>query len=366
MSIFPLTTPKLLLNESICKANIQRMVKRAEDNGVLLRPHFKTHQSAIVGEWFREQGIEKITASSVKMAQYFADNGWNDILVAFTVNTHDMDNINELASRITLGVIVDNRQTAQILVNELKYAINVWLDVDTGYGRTGIAWDDAETLVTVANTLAKSEHITITGLLSHAGHTYAESTVDAVQAIHDNNVRYFQSARNILEQAGYDNLRLSSGDTPSASIVRDWSGLDDMRPGNFVFYDVMQSQIGACSVDDIAVGLVCPVVSMQPAKNKVVVYGGAVHLSKDRVTIDGETIFGLVSTLNDDGTWTLIDGAKVISLSQEHGVIHMPDEALSNIQIGDALVILPIHSCLTANLCKSYVTWDGQVIEMMR
>lgn len=77
--------PTLILDSAICRANIQRMAERAQRNHVAFRPHCKTHQSSVIGEWFREMGVDKITVSSVEMATYFAENGWKDIIIAFTV-----------------------------------------------------------------------------------------------------------------------------------------------------------------------------------------------------------------------------------------------------------------------------------------
>jgi len=71
--------PTLLLDEQRAVQNIERMVEKAGKNGVLLRPHFKTHQSAEIGEWFRSRGVHAITVSSVDMAEYFIDHGWKDI-----------------------------------------------------------------------------------------------------------------------------------------------------------------------------------------------------------------------------------------------------------------------------------------------
>ena len=81
-----LTQPTLILDEARCKANIRHMCRKANDQGVVLRPHFKTHQSKIIGRWFGDMGIDKITVSSVGMARYFAEDGWKDITIAFPVN----------------------------------------------------------------------------------------------------------------------------------------------------------------------------------------------------------------------------------------------------------------------------------------
>ena len=50
------------------------------------RPHFKTHNSAFIGNWFRKLGIHSITVSSVSMAKFFSAYGWRDITIAFPVN----------------------------------------------------------------------------------------------------------------------------------------------------------------------------------------------------------------------------------------------------------------------------------------
>ena len=75
--------PTLLLNANQTRKNIQWMVQKAGAEDIRLRPHFKTHQSAVIGEWFREAGVTAITVSSVDMAAYFADHGWKDITIAF-------------------------------------------------------------------------------------------------------------------------------------------------------------------------------------------------------------------------------------------------------------------------------------------
>ena len=50
------------------------------------------------------------------------------------------------------------------------------------------------------------------------------------------------------------------------------------------------------------------------------------------------------------------------NLSQEHGIIRAPREVIEEIKIGDVLGVLPVHSCLTANLMKGYLTLDGESI----
>ena len=59
-----ISKPTLLLDENKCRQNIERMAAKASHHGLSFRPHFKTHQSAGIGNWIRDQGVEKITVSS--------------------------------------------------------------------------------------------------------------------------------------------------------------------------------------------------------------------------------------------------------------------------------------------------------------
>ena len=88
----------------------------------------------------------------------------------------------------------------------------------------------------------------------------------------------------------------------TAEITNDFTGVTEIRPGNFIFYDISQNSIGSCTMDQIAVCLAVPAVAVHPEERKVVVHGGAVHLSKDHIAMDdGSKNFGQVVKLNIQG-----------------------------------------------------------------
>lgn len=139
-----------------------------------------------------------------------------------------------------------------------------------------------------------------------------------------------------------------------------------MRPGNFVFYDVMQFGIGSCNLQQIAVALVCPVVAIHPGRQEAVIYGGAVHLSKDQMLLppDPQPIYGLAFTWNGKNWDTSKLAGKVKSLSQEHGIISLTQEGC-NLKPGNLVAVLPVHSCLVVSQMREYITTDGILIETM-
>ncbi len=86
-------TPTLILQSKIAQQNIHKRSPLPEKQ-MDFRPHFKTHQSAEIGEWFKAEGIEKCSVSSLAMAQYFANAGWKDICVAIPFNINEIEGPN--------------------------------------------------------------------------------------------------------------------------------------------------------------------------------------------------------------------------------------------------------------------------------
>ena len=115
LNLSTITRPTLLLDEKKCRANIDRMAKRASKHQLRLVPHLKTHQSAQVSRWFRDYGVEAITVTSVKMANYFAEHGWDDITIAMPINIREVAAINALASQVRLTVFINGVDTARFL-----------------------------------------------------------------------------------------------------------------------------------------------------------------------------------------------------------------------------------------------------------
>jgi D-serine deaminase-like pyridoxal phosphate-dependent protein len=60
MDFSKIMKPTLLLDEEKCRRNIRTMAEKARSSGVIFRPHFKTHQSIEIGNWFREEGYRQL------------------------------------------------------------------------------------------------------------------------------------------------------------------------------------------------------------------------------------------------------------------------------------------------------------------
>lgn len=341
------------------------MAEKAAEKKLLFRPHFKTHQSAVIGEWFREFGVTAITVSSVRMAEYFALHGWDDITIAFPVNVLEHRQINALAKHIKLNLLIENKPAIEIMSQHIKNEVGIFIEIDTGYNRSGVAAEKIRTINEILEIVRRNPHFVFKGFLSHTGHTYDSKSRHDIFNRHFDAVLKMKAlkAQYIRE---FPDMILSLGDTPSASQCDNFQGIDEIRPGNFVFYDLMQYKLGACEIGDIAVRLACPVVGKHSSRSEVIIYGGAVHMSKDSIiNVDGKKLFGQVEIRSNGHKMLLDERNYLYKLSQEHGVIRTTVQEFHHFNVGDIVDIIPSHSCLTANLMGSFLCSDGKWIPTM-
>ncbi len=342
-------TPTLLVDEKKCRDNIRRMAAKASANELIFRPHFKTHQSHQIGNWFREEGVTQITVSSLTMAKHFANDGWKDITVAFPVNVLEIDMINELSSRLTLNLLVESVEAVEFLNQRVNTSIDLFIKIDVGTHRTGISTDDIPQLKATIERIETAKHLTFRGFLGHAGHSYSCRGKEEIMNVHADSMKQLAALKNYFPDA-----LISYGDTPTCSIADSFEPADELRPGNFAFYDLMQLQIGSCRQEEIAVAMACPVVAKHPERNEVVIYGGGVHFSKDRIEENGSILFGKVVKDEDTKWGEIMDGVRLVKVSQEHGIIRAPTEWIASVKLGDLVKVLPVHSCLTMDLLRDF------------
>ncbi len=353
--------PTLFLDEQKARQNIRFMAEKALRTGVDFRPHFKTHQSHEIGQWFRDEGVKKITVSSLTMAEYFAGYGWKDITLAFPLNLRQLHEIESLATRIKLGILVENEAALKAL-DSIQSQLGVWIKVDTGLGRTGIPYNQPDRLLDLLSTATKIPNIHIEGILTHAGQTYQSHSKKEIVDIHtESNKRMVR----LVDQIHLPELKISIGDTPGCSLVSGFPGIHEIRPGNFVFYDAKQWEMGSCSQDQITVALACPVVANHSARKEVVLYGGAIHFSKESFLHNGGESYGLAVQPSENGWDCFIPDCSIVRLSQEHGILSIRGQSTRDFPVGDLALVVPAHSCLTAHLMRRYVTLDGRILEMM-
>jgi D-serine deaminase-like pyridoxal phosphate-dependent protein len=292
------------------------------------------------------------------MAERFTRDGWTDLTLAILVDPRELPRLADLAWRLadrggSLGLVVDTPEAARAVRHVVGDTAPLWLKVDTGYGRSGVRWDDHRRLRAVAESAA------FAGLLTHAGHSYTTAAAE-LPALFAETAQRLAAAR---DATGRD-LALSVGDTPTCTAASSFAGVDEVRPGNFVFYDLMQRAQGVCGEERLAAAVACPVLALDPAAGRIVLHGGAVHLSKEALpTVSGSRIFGCLGTLTAAGFERVVDEAPLVDLSQEHGIVRIDPAAwqrlAAGLRPGDLVPVWPVHACLSCNLHPRMQTLAG-------
>jgi D-serine deaminase-like pyridoxal phosphate-dependent protein len=353
--------PVLLLDKEKCLKNLDKMALKASGQNLSLRPHCKTHQSSEIANWSRDFGVGAITVSSFSMALYFALAGWKDILVAFPFQPGEIAKLIDVSGRCKLSILVDSPAALPFL-NHIPNQVDVYVDVDTGYGRTGIRTENPELMEQIIVKIQGNPRLEFRGFYCHAGHSYKFRDRAEKDRLHKKALGDLGGLKKLFGPYG---PRILYGDTPNCSIQEEFGEIDEITPGNFFFYDLVQHSLGSCSLDEIAVALECPVAGKYPVNERILVHGGGIHFSKESMLHEGIPVYGRLVNRSEFG-WTIPTEERYLtSLSQEHGIMENSGKLIREVQIGDMLLFLPVHSCMSANLMREYQTLNGSRITTM-
>lgn len=363
-----LKTPALILDRSRLARNIVRMQTRARALGVDLRPHMKTAKSERVAQLATQGASGRITVSTLAEAAYFLRHGFKDITYAVGIVPGKLDEIAGLqAQGATMTLLTDDVETATAICQRAKAldtSFRVLIEIDTGLGRAGIAPDSPE-LLTVAAALHQPPRVTLAGVLTHAGHSYQCGSIDDIVVVAEEERAGAVHAAERLRAAGYPCPVVSVGSTPTALFATRLDGVTEMRPGNFVFFDLFQAALGCCAEDHIAVSVLASVIGHHRGRNHVLLDAGGLALSKDTGANARRpgTGYGAVCL----GAAPLPErGLAVLDVHQEHGIVGYA-KGLDAIErfpferfpVGTRVRVLPNHSCMTAAMYDRYYVTDG-------
>ncbi|HKJ44191.1 MAG TPA: alanine racemase [Balneolales bacterium] len=359
MQLKDLRTPAFLIDLSKLQANSTHMIRKAEEYGVKLRPHVKTHKTIEAAKYQLGDSLTRITVSTLAEAFFYQENGFQDITYAFPITRDKLDNAALLTRKLKhFHILLDQYDTFE-KVQEYGYehdiTFSVYLIVDSGARRAGVNPEDPRSLQ-LARALQEAKNIYFQGILTHAGQSYHCKTIMEVKKVaeieHKVMVRFAEQIRS----SGIECREVSIGSTPTCMHADNWEGVTEIRPGNYVFFDKFQSDIGSCSLSDCSASVLTRVVGHYPDHNRMLIDAGALALSKDQgaTHILDEVVYGFVKNHPE---------LNITRLSQEHGFIESDDTIqFSNYPIGSFLEIIPNHSCLTAALFPVYHVVDNDQV----
>jgi D-serine deaminase-like pyridoxal phosphate-dependent protein len=353
-----LTTPAFLVDRSIVGQNCVRMRAKALASGVAFRPHVKTHKTIEIGRMQHGGAIGPITVSTMAEAEFFADGGFRDITYGVPIAPEKLARAAALAARIErLNILIDS-QAALRAVEDFHAAhgvvFDVFLKVDCGYHRAGVDPNDPDS-ARLAIAISRSPATHFQGLLTHAGHSYNAHDAGEIRRIAAEEIGSLTRFRALIAGEGLSNIIRSIGSTPTASVVDVFSDTDEVRPGNYVFFDAFQATLGSCTSGDVAVSVLSTVVGSYPERGGAIIDAGALAMSKDTSPdhLDPDFGYGVVC----DESLRPLD-ARLVALSQEHGKI----KTSSPLPVGTKVRVVPNHSCLTAAMFDRYYVVDGGTV----
>jgi D-serine deaminase-like pyridoxal phosphate-dependent protein len=353
-------TPALLLDLDVLARNLGRMSRRTHQLGVALRPHFKTHKNAQIAELQYYLGIPGFTASTLEEAEALAWRGF-DVTWAFPVILNRLPALSlDREGYGAIRLVVDSIAAVDALEarfrSDVGFDVHVWMKVDCGYHRAGVD-PESQLLIDLGRRLHNSQRLTFDGILSHSGQAYAVRGRDALRQVAEHERRSMFECAVRLRRHQVRVRGVSIGSTPATSVVEDLDGITEVRPGNYVFYDYTQVEIGSCEVGDCALTVLSSVVSCQPGAGHSVIDAGALSLSKDLGPAWVEPGYGRI--YSDYGRKQLDPGLRITSVSQEHGIVDGP------LEVGSRVRILPNHSCLVVPNFREYlVVRGGEVVDV--
>ncbi len=379
MLITDLPTPSILIDRSRLTRNLQEMQDRAAENNVRLRPHTKTHKSVAIATLQREMGASGLTVAKLGEAEIYAEAGFENIRLAYTLVGDDKyERLASLNEHCQVSFCVDTARgatAASEFFASRKQTVDVLIETDVGYGRCGVRYDLAKS-AKFGKWVDELPGLRLVGILTHAGHSYhgpsseSESSEEALRRVSDSERDSMLDFAVLLRDAGVTaaedgTLEISIGSTPSMRYFsnRTYQGfsITEIRPGNYVFLDMIQVQLGVHPLDRCALTVYASVISKHrdaDGSERLFLDSGKKVLTSDRAgSSEG---FGQI--LYDAREMVPMPHAVIHAVSEEHGWVRVPGG--STLNVNDRVQVVPNHACVVVNTQRQmYVVEGDEVVE---
>ena len=351
-----LETPCVVIDERIAKQNIERMQAVANESGCALRPHIKTHKIPYFAKLQLEAGACGICSCKVSEAEVMADSGIEDIFIAYPlVGKMKTTRAVALAQRVRrLILAVDSIPQAEGLNEAAKEAgivVEVRMEVDTGCRRTGVS---KENRIALAKRIRELTNLNMTGI-----YTFKSLILNA-EPTEDNEAAGMEEGEMMREIAaemrelGYENLEVSGGSTPTGLFVAKSGGVDEIRPGTYIFNDYMLWKENAAELSQVAARIYATVVSV-PSEDYAVLDGGTKTFPMD-IMLDQAPYY-----YNSYAMIVGRDDLELRRMNEEHGIVKSTKGKV-DLQVGQVLELMPIHVCTAVNMQNNVYIYDGETL----
>jgi D-serine deaminase-like pyridoxal phosphate-dependent protein len=347
-----LETPAIVVDLDVMERNLSRMAEYCRSKDLRLRPHTKSHKIPELAKQQIAYGARGITVAKIGEAEVMLEAGITDILIAYPVfGTGKAQNLASLAARANITVALDSLEVAQAIsieAHKKNARIGILVEVDVGFGRCGLANEDEALLL--AQKVAELPSLDFKGLMFFPGHLQVPENERASLRSGVNDLLGRTLAK--FEQAGLALATVSGGSTPTALEGHLFFGVNEIRPGMYIFNDRNMVGVGVAGVEDCALSVVTTVVSTS-VSGRAIIDAGSKTLSSDRYLAGNGQGFGLVKSDPEAG---------LDRLSEEHGHLNI-SRSMTGYRVGERLTIIPNHVCSTVNMHNQIYGARGERVE---
>jgi D-serine deaminase-like pyridoxal phosphate-dependent protein len=350
--ISELETPALLIDLDRMDANLRRAADYAAEHNLKLRPHTKTHKSPLVGKMQLDLGAVGLTVAKVGEAEIMVKAEPPELLVAYPIiGESKLRRLMEVARLTRVIVGLDDLVVAQGLsaaAREAKVEVGVFIEANLGMDRVGV--EPGPALVDLGKAVSRLPNISLDGVEFYYGHI--NELVDGWEEKLAGLSAIIQQIRQDFDQAGIAIETISGGSTPMLFHSHQIDGLTEIRPGTYVFNDVMQVGMGSAGWDDCAATIMTSVISTA-RPGFAVIDGGSKTFTSDNP--GGDPSFGRVTEAPE---------SRFYKMNEEHGYLEIRD-APAPLRIGDRLRIIPNHVCVAVNMHEYAYGIRGETVEQV-
>jgi D-threonine aldolase len=328
------------------KSNITALIDSI-DNIKRLRPHIKTHKSPEVSRLMLDAGISKFKCATIAEAEMLATLGAKDILLAYQPVGPKAERLSLLVEKfpgIQWACLIDDLEMARDLsyvFEKKKQVIAVFIDLNVGMNRTGIAPNDAFGLYDDCKRLSG---ISIVGLHAYDGHLRDVDFMLRTKKCDEAFERVTQLQKQIESTSG-KTMTLVAGGTPTFSIHKTRKDVE-CSPGTYIYWDKGYEDILREQHYQHAALVVSRVIST-PAENIICTDLGHKAIASEN-PIQNRVYFINAPELQPIG----------------HSEEHMVFKTVPGIKykVGDVLYGIPFHVCPTVALHEiAHAVVDGNV-----
>ncbi len=259
----------------------------------------------------------------------------------------------QVARKTTVTVSLDSLFVARQLSDAARAAqieVGILAEVDVGLGRVGVA--PGEALLQLIQGIDRLPHLRFEGIAFYPGmiRSLDEEGEEALKKL----AQMLDGLLRDVRRAGYHPKIVSGGSTPTLFHSHELPGLNEIRPGTYIFNDRNTVLAGAASLEECAASIHVTVVSTSKP-GQMIIDGGSKTFSSDRQAAGTEVSFGHV-----------VDAPEAVftKMNEEHGFVELR-RSTAQFDVGDRVRIIPNHICVAMNLHENVYGVRGDVVEQV-